>query len=117
MNKKEDKKSENILETANRLIYGDRNKTYSHPTENFTNIANLHNAYLEAISRRPGVLQNIHTGKDKLETTVLRINELDVAYMMILTKVARGATNQAHLDTIVDIAGYAGCAERIIKNK
>lgn len=102
---------DNILREAERLIFGARNKTYRHPTENFNNIANLWNAYFEAIKVRPFVSINTPDGIE------FRINNIDVAYLNILQKVARGATNQEHLDTIVDIAGYAGCIERILKNK
>lgn len=106
----------NILQTAEALVYGVRNKTYRHPTENFENIANLWNAYFEAIKVRPEVLTHgiSVAGSDPVW---FKINRIDVAYMNILQKIARGATNQEHEDTIVDIAGYAGCIERIVKNK
>jgi len=68
-----------ILQEAESLIYGERNKHYRHPTENFNNI--------------------------------------DIAYLNILQKIARGATNQEHIDSVIDIAGYAGCIERVLKNK
>jgi hypothetical protein len=105
---------DNILRTAEGLIYGARNKTYKHPNENFYNISNLWNAYFDAIKRRDGVLSLPSEGDSEPS---FRINKIDVAYLNILQKVARGATNQEHLDTIVDISGYAGCVERILKNK
>ena len=105
-----------ILETAQSLIYGARNKTYKHPTENFDNIANLWNAYFQAISSRPDVFTE-HTDGNGNYQYMFHVNKIDVAYMNILQKIARGATNQEHEDTIVDIAGYAGCIERIVKNK
>lgn len=101
-----------VLEKAQQLIYGERNKTYRHPSENFENIANLWNAYFQSIQPR----EDVFDGMQKQEPE-FKINKHDVAYMMILMKVARGATNQEHEDTIIDIAGYAGCLERIIKNK
>lgn len=104
------RKETNILQTAERLIYGERNKVYRHPTENFANIANLWNAYFVAIKVRP----DVSTG---LEMGLMQVNKIDVAYMNILQKIARGATAQDHMDTVVDIAGYAGCIERIIENK
>jgi len=100
-----------ILEHAQQLIYGERNKVYKHPNENFANIANLWNAYFTAILGRPDVSSTLSVeGK-------FRVNQIDVAYMNILQKVARGATAQTHLDTVVDVAGYAGCIERIILGK
>lgn len=104
------RKETTILQTAERLIYGDRNKVYRHPSENFENIANLWNAYFNAIRVRPDVASG-------LEMRCFVVNKIDVAYLNILQKIARGATNQEHTDTIVDIAGYAGCIERIISNK
>ncbi|QQV93045.1 hypothetical protein SEA_GANDALF20_56 [Mycobacterium phage Gandalf20] len=82
--------TESILEEAQRLIHGPRNKNYGHPRENFDDIAALFSAYLE----RP-------------------ITDLDVANLMILVKVARVKGTGYHRDSYTDIAGYAGCAERI----
>ncbi|AOQ29398.1 hypothetical protein SEA_BIGFOOT_49 [Mycobacterium phage Bigfoot] len=82
--------TESILEEAQRLIHGPRNKNYGHPRENFDDIAELFSAYLE----RP-------------------ISDLDVANLMILVKVARVKGTGYHRDSYTDIAGYAGCAERI----
>ncbi|AKF14820.1 hypothetical protein SEA_NERUJAY_56 [Mycobacterium phage Nerujay] len=82
--------TESILEEAQRLIHGPRNKNYGHPRENFADISALFSAYLE----RP-------------------ITDLDVANLMILVKVARVKGTGYHRDSYTDIAGYAGCAERI----
>jgi len=95
-----------ILQEAEYLIYGEKNKTYRHPNENFKNIKNLWNSYFIAINQRNAISHN---------TT--DIQEIDVAAMMVLMKIARIATNINHLESWVDVAGYAGCAERIIKNK
>jgi len=99
-----------ILDTAKGLVYGPRNKVYRHPADNFNNIANLFNAYFEAIKVRPTVFTNLAGDPE------FRINNIDVAYLNILQKIARGATAQDHEDTIVDIAGYAACIERILKS-
>ncbi|AUX82081.1 hypothetical protein SEA_CIAO_53 [Mycobacterium phage Ciao] len=82
--------TESILEEAQRLIHGPRNKNYGHPRENFADISALFSAYLG----RP-------------------ITDLDVANLMILVKVARVKGTGYHRDSYTDIAGYAGCAERI----
>ncbi|QGJ90493.1 hypothetical protein SEA_TRAFT412_56 [Mycobacterium phage Traft412] len=84
--------TESILEEAQRLIHGPRNKNYGHPRENFADISALFSAYLE----RP-------------------ITDLDVANLMILVKVARVKGTGYHRDSYTDIAGYAGCAERIFE--
>jgi hypothetical protein len=85
----------NILKEANTIIYGDREKTYGHPSKNLETIAKMWNAYLEA---RP---QDRYT-----------LNAKDVAGMMILLKTARLANNPEHRDSLVDICGYAALIER-----
>lgn len=82
--------TESILQEAQRLIHGDRNKNYGHPRENFQDIADLFSAYL---------------GQE--------ITDIDVANLMILVKVARVKETGYHRDSFTDIAGYAGCVERI----
>lgn len=82
--------SESILQEAQRLIHGERNKNYGHPRENFKDIAALFSGYL---------------GQE--------ISDIDVANLMILVKVARVKGAGYHRDSFTDIAGYAGCVERI----
>lgn len=82
--------SESILEEAQRLIHGERNQNYGHPRENFKNIARLFSGYLDR-----------------------EISDIDVANLMILVKVARVQGGPYHRDSFTDIAGYAGCVERI----
>lgn len=84
------KKPESILEEAQRLIHGDRNKNYGHPRDNFREISKLFAGYLDR-----------------------EVSELDVANLMILMKVARAKDAGWHRDSYTDIAGYAGCAERL----
>ncbi|AEJ94553.1 hypothetical protein PBI_ACHEBE_51 [Mycobacterium phage Achebe] len=86
--------SESILEEAQRLIHGERNKNYGHPRENFSDIAALFSGYLE----RP-------------------ISDIDVANLMILMKIARVKGTGYHRDSFTDIAGYAGCVERIYEEE
>ena len=123
--KRQRRHASNILQQAESLIYGPRNAVYKHPSENFENIANLWNAYFIAIGRRKGTFGEKHI---PLSPTILKdnfvqkeqtfqINMIDVAMCNILQKIARCATAQDHEDTVVDIAGYAGCVERIVKNK
>jgi hypothetical protein len=82
--------TESILEEAQRLIHGPRNKNYGHPRENFSEIAALFSGYL---------------GRE--------ITDIDVANLMILVKIARVKGTGYHRDSFTDIAGYAGCVERI----
>jgi hypothetical protein len=83
-----------ILKEANTIIYGDREKTYGHPSKNLVTIALMWNAYL-----------NAKANKDTL-------GPKDVAAMMVLLKTARLANNPEHRDSLVDICGYAALIER-----
>lgn len=89
-----------ILKEAHEIIYGDREKTYGHPSKNLNSIAVMWNAYMKALP------------KDLNE-----LNAKDVAAMMILVKVARLANDPSHRDSIVDIAGYAALIERCDENQ
>jgi hypothetical protein len=84
----------NVLKEANAIIYGDREKTYGHPSKNLKTIAVMWNAYLNAKS-----------GSDE-------VNAKDVAALMMLVKVARFANDPDHRDNLVDICGYAALVER-----
>jgi len=83
-----------VLKEANTIIYGDREKTYGHPSKNLKTIAKMWNAYLDAKSVKG------------------ELNAKDVASMMILLKTARLANDQTHRDSVVDICGYAALIER-----
>jgi hypothetical protein len=83
-----------ILEEAANIIYGDREKTYGHPSKNLECIADLWHTYL------------INKGDST------RINAKDVAVMMALLKIARLANNPNHHDSLVDGVGYLALFER-----
>jgi len=80
-----------ILREAERLITGDRNRTYGEPMENFENIARLFNTFLR------------YKLKDGAEIT-----PGDTAGLMILVKLAREMSGPTE-DNKLDIAGYAAC--------
>lgn len=80
-----------ILHEAQKVIYGDREKTYGSPSKNLRRIADYWQTYL---------------GCDPL-------TEEDVCNMMILLKVARLQNQPDHRDSQVDICGYAALAERV----
>jgi hypothetical protein len=48
-----DKAPESILEEAQRIIHGARNKAYGHPRDIFLNFADLWNGYLAGRRDRP----------------------------------------------------------------
>lgn len=83
------KRSE-ILKIANEITNGNREEHYGKPEDNFQRIANLWSSYL---------------GK--------QVTPTDVAALMILMKVARTQNDPFHIDSWVDICGYAACAGEI----
>ena len=84
------RKAENVLEIANDLVNGDRQDIYGDPHANHQRIADLWNAYLSGSS-----------------ISHEKIMPADAAVMMLLVKVGRLMHTSDHLDTWVDIAGYA----------
>jgi hypothetical protein len=82
-----------ILKEAHNIIYGDREKTYGHPSKNLGTISTMWNAYTKNIDNR-------------------ELNAKDVAALMMLVKVARFANDPNHKDNLVDICGYAALIER-----
>jgi len=80
-----------VLREAERLITGDRNRTYGEPMENFENIASLFNTFLR------------YKLKDDADIT-----PGDTAGLMILVKLAREMPGPKE-DNKMDIARYAAC--------
>lgn len=90
-------KDDTILEEAAGLIYGDRQQQYGNAKQNFSDIAHLWEPILG-----------------------MRPTPEEVALCLLQLKVARAindtrATRPIKRDTIVDLAGYAGCIEKIQK--
>ncbi len=85
-----------ILEEAQEIIHGDRERTYGNPARNLQAIAELWIVYL---AQKHGV--------------GLSLFAEDVAMMMILMKVARLMNDPRHRDSLCDIAGYAGLVDKI----
>ena len=80
-----------ILETAEKMVNGDREQDYGKPENNFQTIAGLWNQYLNAKGMNVCVVST------------------DVAAMLALLKIARIASGHAKTDNWVDLAGYAAC--------
>ena len=85
--------TQTILEEAQGLIYGDRQASYGSATENFNKIA---------------IGWSAITGNT--------ISAEQVGLMMMWLKMAR-QLNKSSRDNLVDIAGYAGCLEKIEKGE
>lgn len=90
-------KRKRVLDEAIDAVCRDRCEMYGEVEDNFGVIAELWNAYLKA-----GMPEG---------ACAVDLGARQVAEMMILFKVGRVATAmEDHLDTYVDIAGYAACA-------
>lgn len=119
------RKPTNILQEADSLINGDRTKAYGPAVENHDNIANLWNAYIRAASRRKGVRIQHMVPMSPLAVKdnfcrcedVVFLNAVDIEMMNVLQNVARVAIKQSNTGAIIDIAGYAGCADQVLNNK
>lgn len=84
-----------ILEEAERIILQDRNKTYGGPENSFSLIANL----WEPVIRSRCVADG----------TEVKVDEVTVALLMALLKIARASSNQNHIDSWIDCCGYMAC--------
>ncbi len=91
---KPDGKKVSCLEEAQKIVYGRGEKEYGHPLKNFAHTARLLNAHFYDKLKHPFTPQ-------------------DVAYILILVKLSR-QNNMEKRDNIVDIAGYAETAQRVI---
>lgn len=88
---------ESVLQEAERIINGERAKAYGDSVYNdFKTIGELWSVVL-----------NTRHG------TSVVVSSDDVAMMMLLLKVSRSIKNTTHRDSLVDIAGYAGCAAKL----
>jgi len=81
-----------LLQAAEATIHGPRQDDYGDKLQNFTQIAMLWQG-LFATKLQPAA----------------RITPEDVALAMIQVKISRLAKSPDHLDSILDVAGYAGC--------
>lgn len=89
-------KRKELLEEAAKITNGERQEHYGTPEDNFARIAALWNAYLG------------------IQDPFLALSTSDVAAMMILLKIARTRSDPNHLDSWIDIAGYASCGGEIV---
>lgn len=85
-----------LLKQAEAIIHGARQEEYGDKLQNFTQIAMLFQGTL-ATKLLPDA----------------RITPEDVALLMIQVKIARLAKSPDHLDSILDVAGYAGCFNEV----
>jgi len=92
--KSADRKMDSVMVEAEKIIYGDREETYGHPTKNLLHIAQQWNKYLHQKYGTPG-----------------NITIEDVCWMMVDLKKCR-QMNAPKRDNLVDAIGYLGLIER-----
>lgn len=83
-----------VLKEAHAIINGERQKDYGSPLTSFTTIAALWSVVLD-----------------------IEVTAEQVALCMIQLKVARAKNGGMQRDSLVDIAGYAGCIELMEKER
>lgn len=88
-----------ILQAAERCVCGDRDQEYGGPEDSFALIARLWEPIIKARCVGPGV--------------DVAVDAVTVALLMAELKIARAATNVGHMDSWVDLAGYAACGGEI----
>lgn len=79
-----------VLAAAERCVNGDRDQTHGQPAVVFQRIADLWSAHLG-----------------------ITVTPAQVAELMVLFKVARISSNPRHVDSWVDVAGYAACGAEV----
>lgn len=84
-----------ILQAAERCVCGDREQDYGGPEDSFALIARLWEPIIKARCVGPGA--------------DVCVDAVTVALCMAELKIARAATNETHMDSWVDLAGYAAC--------
>ena len=93
MNKKFPMKKADVLEKAKELITGDRQQKYGDPKVNFKRIIDGWQLIL---------------GHE--------VTQAQLVQMMVWTKIARLQEDPKHMDSWVDIAGYAACGGEVVDN-
>lgn len=84
-----------LLDLAKAAV-ADRGLNYGKPEDNFERIAYLWNAHIR--------------NKHRL---IIELGPTDVAMMCALLKIARLENQPDHLDSWIDLAGYAACGANI----
>lgn len=85
-----------VLSEAEKCVCGQREQDYGTPEDSFNLIAKLWTTYVSTGS----IVDLVFDAKD-------------VAAMMALLKIARISENPAHMDSWVDLTGYAACGGEI----
>lgn len=101
---------EEILREAIRCVCTDRNQRYGEPEDSFLMIGDMWSRYIAE------KCLGVYSDEEGKPCCHIEILPEDVALLMVLFKVCRGATGEKITkDTLVDIAGYAACAGGMIE--
>lgn len=92
-------KPETIAEEASRIVYGDREKAYDDPNQNFRRIAKMWSGTLD---------KKLAPGQE--------ITPRDVALMLVQLKISRESF-RPNRENRVDLVGYALCLDRIVQEE
>ena len=87
----------NVLDEADKIIYGDREETYGDPGKNLRIVADYWNTYLSS----------------KWSDFCGMLDYDDVCNLMVLLKIARLGNTPGHHDSLVDICGYTALQDRV----
>ena len=97
-----------LLEAA-KAATADRGLNYGRPEDNFRRIARLWNAHL--------VNRHAEGFGGDTGMAIPTLDAIDVAQMMALLKIARLEHAPDHMDSVVDLAGYAACLAEIVSQR
>ena len=88
---------QSVLIEADGLVHGDRNASYGHPLDDMSRTAGMVSAMLAHKLSAP-------------------LSAEDIAYIMCCVKLSR-QINKPKRDNLVDLAGYAECADWMIEER
>ena len=88
-----------VLQEAQRIVYGAREKAYSHPSRDYGKTAKIWTGIL---------LEKLKPG--------MEITPTEAVLMMVGMKISREVFRHGR-DNLIDAAGYIACAERIEEGK
>lgn len=92
-----------VLDTAKRLVLGDRNNQYGPPTQDF--------------QRTAGILTSLGYTKVSAEGTFHEIQAHDVAVILASVKMSRLMWSPGKADHWYDLAGYAACGYECVADE
>ena len=106
---------ERITDEAWRLVMGDRQSAYNHPASDFEATGRMWGAVLTNWLRSQGLMLVSDGTNHDVDFSSDRVPDIDpriVALMIAMVKVSRESHKHKH-DNLVDLIGYALCADRI----